>query len=143
MKLSNKSVLLFSILTIALTILRLLMPGFILLSYFWIIIPFYLLHFIGFYTTIRRDNLNKYDRYLTYISIFLLFTLTLLQFDDSDHGSYSILMILVSVFTNGKTKIDEQFYNSILPIIILSAIIDTAINVALIARFYIAKKTRL
>lgn len=111
-------------------ILRLITPGFVLQVFWWIIIPFYILHFFGL-VAIQKIGLNKIDTWLIYISTTLLLILAITQYDSDDSGDW------IGIGAFFLPNHDNKALDSA---IIICAIADSIISTYFIALYFLKRK---
>jgi hypothetical protein len=134
MKRLSKSIFIILItINIICSVIRLLSPGWILILFFWIIIPYYVLHFLGLIKTYKRNKFALIDKVLVIISTFLIIILTIIQYDCADNRCYYLLDSLCHTFMP-EPKGDLFSF----PVIIFM-IFDSIINIYLII---IARKSK-
>lgn len=128
--------------TILCGILRILGIGWILFFLFWIIIPYYILHFLGQVITIIRKDVTLKEKRLIYVSTLLLFILTLIQYD-CDDSRYYYLIDGATGMLFGKTFLPEPNTGwFMISITITLAAIDSVINIYLLIRANRARKNK-
>ena len=97
MSFSRWSILGIILFTILCTALRVIATGWILLLFFWIVIPYYIIHFLGQFITIFRKNVTQTEKYLVWGSTVALLIITLTQFDCDDSGNYYLVDVARAV----------------------------------------------
>jgi hypothetical protein len=121
------------------SVIRLFVPGWVLILFFWIIIPYYVIHFGGLIKTYNRNGIKSIDRILVIISSIFIIILTIVQYDCADNRCYFLMDALYSMMTSGHTFMPEPKGDLLsLPVIILM-ILDSIINIYLLV---IARKSK-
>jgi hypothetical protein len=140
-KLPKGQIIFFYIFTILCLLIRLGCLGWTLLLFFWIIIPFYIIHLWGQFKTYQRVDLTRKEKFLVYASTILLTILTVIQHDCADNRCYYAIDLIYHIFTNEyfMPEPKEEFF-SISTIILY--IVDTFINLYLIMSPIIKRKNR-
>lgn len=113
---------------------RFIVMGWTLMFFFWIIIPFYLLHLKGQIVTCRKNYLSTIDKALIGMSTVIILVLTLVQHDCADNRCYYLLDAIYSMVTKGSTFMPvpkEEFFS---PVVISLLIFDSAINTYLLLK---------
>ena len=127
-------------LTILCFIIRLLCAGWYLMLFFWLIIPYYMLHFWGHYRILKQEVLYKKYKLLIYISSLLLIALTFLQFDGGDNRAYFLIDGVIYLLFNKTIFPEPPLGYSIIRVVVALFIIDTLINVFLLIKSYMLKE---
>lgn len=130
------------IFTILCSALRILAIGWILLLFFWIIIPYYIIHFLGQFITIFRKNVTQKEKYIVWISTAALLIVTLTQFDCDDSRNYYVVDVVSAILFKNNLLFKREISTPLTGICILVAITDGIINIYLLGRAYRMRKAR-
>jgi hypothetical protein len=126
-KLPKGQIIFLYIFSILCLLIRLVCLGWTLMFFFWIIIPFYVIHLWGQFKTYQRVDLNRKDIYLIYASSILLTILTVIQHDCADNRCYYAIDLIYHVFTHEyfmPEPKEEFFSNSTIVLYIVDALIN-------------------
>lgn len=128
--------------TILCTALRVLAIGWIFLLFFWMIIPYYIIHFLGQFITVFRKNITQREKYLVLGSTIALLIITLTQFDCDDRSNYYVVDVARAVLFKSTFLPRHNISVVLIGISILGAITDIAINIHLLEQAYRMRKAR-
>jgi|GEM_PF-3114547 len=142
MSFSKWSILGVIVFTILCTALRVIAIGWILFFFFWIVIPYYIIHLLGQFITVFGKNVTRKQKYLVWGSTAALLIITLTQFDCDDSGNYYLVDVARAVLFKSTLLPRHNIKAALIGISILVAITDVTINIYLLEQAYRKRKAR-
>jgi len=141
MAFSKKARVIFSIILLIGSVIRMTAFGWNLLILIWIIIPFYFIHILGQVWTIRRSNLGAIDKFLVYLSTIIFIFLTLAQVECSDNRCLFMIDASFEFLFRGAIRLlpDAQEHNPITWLVGTLFVLDFVMNIILLIRLRITK----